>query len=282
MLKSCAKPTPDIQQDLGGDKTVSLFCIGMVLEKERSGNYCHFHGEQTWTTLKQTKWICAVCCFWPPKTSASIFNSGSATGNCAVFLSAGSDGRWSTQAVGMVWHIGVSKWLSGCEARSIFFASKNQFLVIDSLFSPVEALETGLPSGFSSSYFKFGSHFSFLWWSWSSNHWEVPHFGLLRPAVVEVDGPWHPWAWALRRLSELVTTVWDKHGGGSLMVCECPLGVMAATPKPVWNRAQNLKPGWLNSFAPHQKKTRFHSFHPTCPIQNCGLSQVDLQNPRLP
>jgi len=50
---------------------------------------------------------------------------------------------------------------------------------------------------------------------------------------VEVDGPGHPWAWALRRLSELVTTVWDKHGGGSLMVCECPLGVMAATPKPV-------------------------------------------------
>jgi len=27
-----------------------------------------------------------------------------------------------------------------------------------------------------------------------------------------------------RRLSELVTAVWDKHGGGSLLVCECPLG----------------------------------------------------------
>ena len=48
-------------------------------------------------------------------------------------------------------------------------------------------------------------------------------------------GSWPPALGALgpRRLSELVTTVWDKHGGGSLMVCECPLGVMAATPSPV-------------------------------------------------
>ena len=230
-----------------GTRRFHFFCIGIVLEKERSGNYCHFHGEQTWTTLKRTKWICAVCCFWPPKTSASIFNSGSATGNCAVFLSAGSDGRWSTQAVGMVWHIGVSRWLSGCEAPSIFLRPRTSFWSLNSLFSPVEALETGLPSGFSSSYFRFGSHFSFygglhhqisgkshILGCWDQHQsWKLTS-GPGRP------GPQAPvWACdnclgqARRRL---------------LNGLRMPLGCHGCNSESCWNPAQNLKPGWFNSF----------------------------------
>ena len=151
MPKSCTKPTQTCNRTWMWTRQFHFFV-------HRRAIFSFFMENK----LEQTKSFCVVCCFWPAQTSAAIVALRSATGHCAVFLSAGSDGRWSAQAVGrgMVWHIGVSKrpkWL-GCETQCIFLASKNQFLGID-IISLGELLETGLQKA--SPAFRFGSNFFF-------------------------------------------------------------------------------------------------------------------------
>ena len=225
----------------------------MVLEKERSGNYCHFHGEQTWTTLKETKWICAVCCFWPPKTSASVSNSGSATGNCAVFLSAGSDGRWSTQAVGMVWHLGVSKWLSGCEARSIFFCVQE----------PVSG------------------HWLRVFSSWNSGNWTAfrlliqPDLGQIFPFSSGLDhqitGKSH------------ILGCWDLHQA-PVRACDKCLGqarwrLLNGLRMPLGCHGCNPESGWIREILTNQPG--FTHFIQDFLFKIVDCHKLDLQNPRL-
>ena len=235
----------------------------MVLEKERSGIFLSF----SWRARLNKRHHFVWCADSDPKNLVLPFCFGERDRSLRCFSQCRV--RWQMKCTGSgrngVTHR-VSKWLSGWEAQFSFLRPRTSLW--STLFSPVETLELDCERPLIQLFHIwvrfFLSMVVLITKSVRNPTFLAPETSM-SSQVVEVGT-----CEALgRRLSELVTTVWDKHGGGSLMVCECPLGVTAAT-RGVLQPSFKLE-AWLNSGVRH-------SCHPGGSYSKAWIVVGDLQN----